>query len=241
MSALAPTSLAEERARGSLDVLMTTPLSTWSIVWGKWLGTYRIVLWLAVLPCLASVIVACLAPSFPARFTVTFGVVPLVLLDRIMTPCVVVAQMLSYGAAITSMGLALATWVPRLGRAIAINVIIFVLITIGWPLFLQSFIVQPLQASLPTNGTARLMDYRWFIEGMMAISPFMAPILTLQQVVEYAGNDRWKFWLVAVTWCMLAAGFAAAVLWAALKSFDHCLGRMSETSVSEWESIMEQP
>ena len=45
--------------------------------------------------------------------------------------------MLSYGAAITSMGLALATWVPRLGRAIAINVVIFVLITIGWPLLLR--------------------------------------------------------------------------------------------------------
>ena len=67
MSGLAPTALAEERVRGSLDVLMTTPLSTWSIVWGKWLGTYRIVLWLAVLPCLASVIVACLAPRFPAQ------------------------------------------------------------------------------------------------------------------------------------------------------------------------------
>ena len=44
------TSLAEERARGSLDVLMTTPLSTRSIVWAKWRGAYRRVLSLAVLP-----------------------------------------------------------------------------------------------------------------------------------------------------------------------------------------------
>ena len=38
LSASAPTALAEERARGSLDVLLATPLSTRSIVVGKWLG-----------------------------------------------------------------------------------------------------------------------------------------------------------------------------------------------------------
>ena len=62
VSCLAPTSLAEERARGSLDVLMTTPLSTRSILCGKWLGTFRVVLWLAVLPGLTTVILACMAP-----------------------------------------------------------------------------------------------------------------------------------------------------------------------------------
>jgi hypothetical protein len=76
---------------------------------------------------------------------------PLTLCDRIAAPCLDVCEMLSYGAAITSMGLALATWVPRLGRAIAINVVIFVLITIGCPLFFQSFIWHPLQAWLTTR------------------------------------------------------------------------------------------
>ncbi len=40
---LAPavTSLAEERARGSLDVLLTTTLTTREVVWGKWLAAYR--------------------------------------------------------------------------------------------------------------------------------------------------------------------------------------------------------
>ena len=144
MSSVAPTSLAEERVRGSLDVLMTTPLSTRSILWGKWLGTYRFVLWLAVLPGLATVVVACLAPPLPARFMVagrpTAGVISLGLVDRIAAPCLIVGQMLSYGAAITSVGLALATWVRRLGRAIAINVLIFFFFTVGWPLLLESFI-----------------------------------------------------------------------------------------------------
>ena len=53
--ALAPTisatsSLAEERDRGSLDVIMTTPLSTAMILWGKWWGTFAMVPRLAILP-----------------------------------------------------------------------------------------------------------------------------------------------------------------------------------------------
>ena len=113
----APASLAEERARASLDVLMTTPLSTESIVCGKWLGIYRVVLGLAVLPGLITVILAYMAPPLPARFSapvpVSPDLTPLSLIDRIAAPCLIVAQMLTYGAAITSVGLALATWVSR--------------------------------------------------------------------------------------------------------------------------------
>ena len=49
-SATAPTVLAEERVRGSLDILLTTPLSTRAIVIGKWLGACRGVLVLVLLP-----------------------------------------------------------------------------------------------------------------------------------------------------------------------------------------------
>ena len=50
LSVSAATSLAEERQRGSLDVLMATPLPTRSIVWGKWWGTFRAVPPLLILP-----------------------------------------------------------------------------------------------------------------------------------------------------------------------------------------------
>ena len=50
LSVSAATSLAEERERGSLDVLMATPLPTRAIVWGKWWGAFRAVPPLAVLP-----------------------------------------------------------------------------------------------------------------------------------------------------------------------------------------------
>jgi ABC-type transport system involved in multi-copper enzyme maturation permease subunit len=226
MSSVAPTSLAEEQVRGSLDVLMTTPLSTRSILWGKWLGTYRLVLGLAVLPGLASVVVACLAPPVPARFMVTgrptAGVNSLGLVDRIAAPCLIVGQMLSYGAAITSVGLALATWVRRLGRAIAINVLIFFFFAVGWPLLLDSF-VSPVLGWLG----------RQIREAMMLISPLIAPIVTLQGLLDTLWSDRWRMWLFAQGWCVVAAAFSAAVFWAAVKSFDRCMGRTPETSVSE--------
>ena len=46
----AVTSLGEERARGSLDVLLTTPLTKWQVLWGKWWGASRRVPLLIVLP-----------------------------------------------------------------------------------------------------------------------------------------------------------------------------------------------
>ncbi len=42
LSVSAATSLAEERVRGSLDVLMSTPLSTREILAGKWWGSFRL-------------------------------------------------------------------------------------------------------------------------------------------------------------------------------------------------------
>ena len=41
LSVSAATSLAEERVRGSLDILLSTPMSTRSILAGKWWGTFR--------------------------------------------------------------------------------------------------------------------------------------------------------------------------------------------------------
>jgi ABC-type transport system involved in multi-copper enzyme maturation permease subunit len=124
LSAQAPTSLGEERARGSLDVLMATPISTRSIVWGKWLGAYRVVLWLVVLPGLAAAIVAFTTPDVPPVFKTAWDPTrmrPVSLADRLLTPTMVVGELLSYGAAITSLGLFLATWTPRPGRAVGIS------------------------------------------------------------------------------------------------------------------------
>jgi hypothetical protein len=55
---------------------------------------------------------------------------------------------------------------------------------------------------------------------------------TLEWLVNHPESGRWKLWLCALAWCVLALAFAAVMFWAALKSFDRCLGRMPETIVS---------
>jgi ABC-type transport system involved in multi-copper enzyme maturation permease subunit len=116
LSISAASALAEERVRGSLDVLLATPLPTRSVVWGKWWGTFRLVPLLAVPPGLATAAVAWHHGHWPGVALVTGLVV-------------------AYGAALTSLGLALATWVPRLGRAIALCVAAHVGVTVGWAVF----------------------------------------------------------------------------------------------------------
>jgi ABC-type transport system involved in multi-copper enzyme maturation permease subunit len=187
LSVSVATSLAEERSRGSLDVLLTTPLSTSQIVLGKWLGTYRLVPLLAILPALM-----CLG---------------LIGWDFERWPRVVlmVAYVLSTGAAITSLGLAMATWVPRLGRAVGLTVSIYVVITVGM-MFLAMMMGGP-----GTNSA--MMGSPFFGAGEIAFELRNPPR-------GFDGTAGAIFWT-------LAYGCAALVLLAAtLRTFNRCLGRV---------------
>ena len=113
LSVIAAVSLAEERARGSLDLFLTTMLSTRQIVLGKWLGTYRAVPLFAVLP---AVVAFGLAYDRPEQWTAVV---------------VLIVYIFCAGAAITSLGLAMATWLPRVGSAVAATVSMYLAITVG--------------------------------------------------------------------------------------------------------------
>jgi ABC-type transport system involved in multi-copper enzyme maturation permease subunit len=115
LSVAAATSLAEERARGSLDLLLTTPLTTRQIVLGKWLGAYRMVPLLAILPALVILRGA------------IFNNWRLCWVSLLM-----IVYVLSVGAAITSLGIAMAISFSRLGRAVAVTVTLYVLVAAGW-------------------------------------------------------------------------------------------------------------
>ena len=117
VSMTAPTALAEERARGSLDVLMTTPLSTDRIVLAKWWGAYRVVPALALLPAIGALIVGFTEPEIPAAFARSAQPHdPLGWIDRVAFVCLPTALFLAQGAVVTSFGLALATWMRRSGE-----------------------------------------------------------------------------------------------------------------------------
>ncbi len=154
---------------------------------------------------------------------------PIGLADRVLAPVLIVAEMLSWGAAFTSLGMLLATWTPRVGRAIGISLAVFLLLSFGW-LFLAGAVILP---ALSTWFSSRYnidgIDLFWIWQGIMAFSPVAAPITTIQ-ALDSADARRWQFWVIMSVWCLLAWAAAGAMYWLALRSFDRCLGRMRETS-----------
>jgi ABC-type transport system involved in multi-copper enzyme maturation permease subunit len=121
VSIAAATVLTEVQNPGALEVLLATPLSTRSIIWGKWWGTFRTVPVLSVLPLLVA----------SAGALQTGQWLPVVLLF---------AMILGFGAALASFGLALATRLQRVGSALAWCVGTYVFITVVWvPLMMVLF------------------------------------------------------------------------------------------------------
>jgi ABC-type Na+ efflux pump permease subunit len=197
MSVGAATSLAEERVRGSLDVLLCTPLSTGTILAGKWWGAFRVVPHIAVWPAL------------------TAG---LLLWDggRWISYVLLLGLILAYGAVITSLGLALATWVSRLGRAVALCVSAYLALTIGWAvLIVMIFDPAPIGVYLslasPLFGT---------IFGTISVTqiPFNGA----------AGAHAEEIASSMFVWIVVESGIAAALFAATVRTFDGCLGRAGE-------------
>jgi ABC-type transport system involved in multi-copper enzyme maturation permease subunit len=199
ISVSAVTSLAEERARGSLDLLLTTPLSTRSILIGKWWGSFRLAAHVVVWP----VILAGLLVIESGNWISYLSLLGLIL---------------AYCSVITSLGLALATWVSRLGRAVTLCVSAYVLFSIGWvilvvllalPMRASEHFIVPLIEGSPLYGTL-------FSTFAVAPGPHLMP---------GGGAD---VWVGTVLWTMIHACAAALLFAATVATFDRCLGRVSE-------------
>jgi ABC-type transport system involved in multi-copper enzyme maturation permease subunit len=203
LSITSVTCLADERTQGSLDVLMTTPLTTAQIIWGKWWGAYRTVPLLALL----STLTACAlvagqwehpAVGLPAGHDPSF-----------LTALLLFPLTLAYGAVVTSVGLGLATWVARFGRALAVSVGSYVAFAVGYVflvmlLFARSEVLAPgLAMGSPLFGPAYLTA--------AAVEPF--------HDMEYAP-------LAAAVWVVVLAAATAVLLGTIHATFEHCLGRV---------------
>ena len=209
LSISAATSLAEERVRGSLDVLLATPLPTAEILWGKWWGTFRAVPRLAFLPLFTA--------AFLAALSGRWGQV--ILLGLLV---------LAYGAAITSLGLALATWIPRLGRAVGLTVTAYVVVTVAWV-----FVVVTL---LPRNNVLG--------PGLAMGSPFFGVAFgTLDIDDRFTGpaDFRDSIPVFSVVWTLVHGMVAAGLFAAALATFDRCLGRVGEWVTPGFAPVRRKP
>jgi ABC-type transport system involved in multi-copper enzyme maturation permease subunit len=194
LSISAATALAEERVRGNLDILLATPLSTRSIVWGKWWGTFRTVPLLAIGP---GAVAAALARES----------------GRWEGAVLVVGIQLAYGAAVTSLGLALATWIHRLDFAVALNVAVLGGVTVGW-LFAVILVVG--------DGPA--------LPGLAAGSPIVG--ITLPTLgMRFFSSQKWRalvaWWGV---WIAVYTVIAALLGWLTVMTFDRCVGRVAAGS-----------
>jgi ABC-type transport system involved in multi-copper enzyme maturation permease subunit len=189
LSVTAATSLAEERARGTIDVLLTTPLSTRAIVLGKWLGTFRLVPLLAVLPVLVVAFCDITRWSYAPTIIMTFLFV------------------IVCGAAVTGLGLGIATWCARVGRAVAVTVSLYVLVTVGW-----LFMAEMWLGAGASN------------EGLMMGSPFFFAGELAADLCGPRSERTHIGW--AVFWTLGYGIAAAALLGAILAAFNHCLGRI---------------
>jgi hypothetical protein len=174
-------------------VLLATTMPTRTIIWGKWCGAYRRVPVLALLPA----IVAGFQATHSGRWT---GVT------------LILFMVMAYGATVTSLGVALATWVSHMGRAVALTVGTYVLVTVGW-LFLM--------VALEQRGP--------YSQGPAMASPFFGPGNVTFLTSEPPGprgraDEEFYFW--GPFWCAVAMSVAVALLVATHMTFNRCLGRV---------------
>ena len=245
VSLSAPTALSEERTRGSLDVLMTTPLSTESIVMAKWWSAFRVVPRLAILPMLSTAVVLLSMPEVlvpPAGW----GANPIRIGMFSRQCCLLfpVALVLAQGAVVTSFGLLMATWFTRPGRAVAVSVTTYVIIAFGLP------ITAELGADLLFQLIARVFGVRsylgiyesLFLYGYLALCPLggqfmpaelfetifqnMMPIRSSLFLTTELFEVNW--WLILGLVLVLTLSIAGGLFALTLLSFNRCVGRASE-------------
>jgi ABC-type transport system involved in multi-copper enzyme maturation permease subunit len=185
-------SLAEERDRGSLDILLATPLSSAAILRGKWWGVYRRFPPLALLPAL---IVASLA-----FHTGRWGLARLAIL-----------LILAQGASLTSLGLALATWVRRPGQAVIFSALFYMLLAVGWLVLI---------AALSPPGSAL---------GIAVASPLYGPIYLSRGVAADRYGTAADCWFWGIFWVVVHTAAAIGLFIATWSAFDRRVGRMPET------------
>jgi ABC-type transport system involved in multi-copper enzyme maturation permease subunit len=213
LSAAAPMAMSEERQRGSLDLLAATTLSTPTIVLGKWLATLRPAALLAIGPGLLGFIMATadstariLPPGIHPRYAATVSRGALLYAAGLL-----VATVLVHGALIASIGLALAVWIARQGRAIALSVGIVVTLGAGWPF---------LCVAGPGGG---LMGW-----GPANLSPVVAVSNLVEVVTTRLGYEAPDILWSVTFWDLECLVLALGLLWLTVRTFDGCLGRIPE-------------
>lgn len=225
-SAMSPTSLAEERMRGSLDVLISTPLSTREIVAGKWWGCVRMILPLMIMPVGVVAFYSVALPDIdPAMAGMRFGqpLIPLNLTDRLVAAPISLAQWISTGALIASLGIWLATRFHRVGRAVTAGVILYFVLGFGWALLCEA-VVMPLIRTYGLNASG----YSQTLSNALIAPSFLGPLISVSNVQNISFETREAMWMWTAGGAIFKAVVALLLFERTVRIFDRQLGRMPE-------------
>ncbi len=208
VSVTSATALAEERALGSLDILLATPLSSRTIFLGKWWGAFRAVPGLAILPAIVGGGSVCVRGHC---------------LEAVPFTILTIGLVVTYGAVVTSVGLAFATWQRRLGRAVALSVAVFVTATVIYPTI--ALMVNP---SGPSLGA-----HLW-------ISPFFGMYISVAETLQSRTTILEGAGFAMTSWVFLNLVVAGVLRWATVACFDRCLGRVADhtdrSAIASWRA-----
>jgi Na+-transporting methylmalonyl-CoA/oxaloacetate decarboxylase gamma subunit len=208
---------------------MTTPLSTDRIVLAKWWGAYRVVPALALLPAIGALVVAFAQPEIPFAFTrIPQPHDPVGWIDRVAFACLPTALFLAQAAVVTSFGLALATWMRRLGRAIAASVATYAFIAIGWLVTLELGIVPSMLSRMGLIARGDRDAWKFFSAIEVSICPLGAQISPLLSMDWASALSRYAFYVRHVIVLLFMIGVAFVFLGLTLATFNRSMGRMPE-------------
>ncbi len=149
-------------------------------------------------------------------------------IDRVAFALLPTALLLAQGAVVTSVGLALATWMRRLGRAMAVSVTAYAMIAFGYivPLELGAFSGMLSWLGLITPGDHEAQEFYELIAA--SICPLGGQVITFQSLNFPAALTRHAFYVGHVILLLFMIGVALLFLGMTLATFNRAMGRMSE-------------
>jgi hypothetical protein len=210
---------------------MTTPISTEQIVLAKWWGAFRVVPALAVLPAIGAIFVAAGDPTPRLRAPIGFHEpAPLEVVDRLAMVGLPLLLFLAQGAAVTSLGLLLATWVRRLGRAVAASVTLYAAVALGWIILLEIGVEL---LALFSNQFGLLLQNdpgaeEFFTMILASACPLGGQFLPSMLMELPANESRGAYYIGLIVVALATLLLALVMLAFSLLSFDRCIGRVPE-------------
>ena len=131
--------------------------------------------------------------------------------DLLVAAFLMVTTVFAHGALMASIGVALAIWIKRQSRAIAITVALAVMINGGWPILV---------------GISRLGMHAF---GLACLSPVVVAVNLAESLTTRLFQSRQYFWWIAF-WDIECTVLALGLLWLSVRTFDGCFGRIPERS-----------